>query len=314
MKKFLAILTLTMTFQAVAGLPQWVNEVGPCSPFEICVIGEGQSLKQAKSDASSEMAKFFESKVKVNSKVATSTESKNDILNSQFSEWTAKVIDIEADEILSGIEIKRSEQINDTFYVLASLKKAYAEQKILESIQTIDKENQALYAKNARFVYPQIIVNLKKREYYTNRLRAVSDREISASITNEKMIASLNQLSPQKVSVFSKKDKLPPQVLLMLEKIFAPLSIVFVSDKENPEFKLRTNLNFVEEYFKVEGFKKLNVIFKIELMNRKGNVLGRVSSSSTQIARSKEQALNLAIENIEKEIKENLDQLSAGLK
>ena len=74
------------------------------------------------------------------------------------------------------------------------------------------------------------------------------------------------------------------------------------------------NLNFVEEYFKVEGFKKLNVIFKIELMNRKGNVLGRVSSSSTQIARTKEQALNLAIENIEKEIKENLDQLSAGLK
>lgn len=295
----------------VAALPEWITNIGPCTSLEICVVGSGESLRGATINGRSELAKFFETRVKVDATFSNQTiQNGLSISQAQYDEWSSKTIQEAADEFINGIETKRSENIDGTFYVLLSLPKEKAAQNFKEKIQEIDQQNNALFKKGTRLVYPLIILNLKKRDYYVSRYNLVSSQEIKSSITPSKMIEVMDKLSPIRASVFTDKEKLPASVSHMLEKIFSPLKIIFVSSKQNPSYKLRTKLAYEDQYFKVEGFKKLNVIFKIEL-SEKDKVLGRISSSSIQTARSKEKALEMALDDIENDLKENLDQLAS---
>jgi hypothetical protein len=65
-----------------------------------------------------------------------------------------------------------------------------------------------------------------------------------------------------------------------------------------------------DQYFKVEGFKKLNVILRLELQNSSAHVLGKMSTLSEQVARTDEQAIEKALPSIKESLQDNLDQLT----
>lgn len=297
--------------KVVASTPSWVNNIGDCPTSEICVVGSGVTLKDAVSQGRSEVAKFFETKVKVDSRLeSSSVQTGLNISEAKYEEWSSKVVSEEADELLSGIEIKKSIQENDTYFVLLSLAKSQAEKTLREKIEKIDRENEALIARDSRFLYPLVMLNLKKRNYYLSRYLVISNTPIKSVVTEEKMIQLIGKLKSLKMSLISANQKLSPSLKHLLEKIFSPLRVVFVPKNSNPKFNLKTNLNFEEAYFKVTGFKKLNSILNLELLNDKEKTLGRLSASSVQIARSKEQALEKSLEDFENQISENLDQLA----
>lgn len=295
---------------AKAHAPQWVNDNGACSSNEICVVGSGTSLKEATEDARAELAKYFQTKVSVNNKVSNFTNQIGlRVDEAKFSEWTSKAIETESEEIIVGAQVVRSEQDGGTFYVLMSQSKTMLAKMLKERIEKIDNENNGLDAKNTRFVYPMIWNNLTQRQFYLDRYNLVSLVPINSKITLEKISQRLKEERPIKIGLYAKKEKMPPKLMHLMEKIFSPLKIVFVPSKQNPDYKMRTELIYEDEYFKVEGFKKLNIIFKIELADKKEKVLGRVSTSSIQTARSKDQCLSLALEDIENQLRDKLDQL-----
>jgi hypothetical protein len=61
----------------------------------------------------------------------------------------------------------------------------------------------------------------------------------------------------------------------------------------------------------VEGFKKLNVVYKLELLNAKDEVIGKMSTFSEQVARNINDAIEKAIPDIKDALENNLDQLSS---
>jgi hypothetical protein len=86
---------------------------------------------------------------------------------------------------------------------------------------------------------------------------------------------------------------------------------VIVSRKAYPKYTLRTELSTEEQYLKVEGFKKLNVQFKLEVFNSKMEPMGKLSAVSEQLARNSDQAIDLALPDIKTELQNNLDQISS---
>jgi hypothetical protein len=314
--KFLHTLAMILiSLNTQAALPEWVNNIGPCSESEICVIGSGNNLKSALADGSSNLAKYFEEKVKVDLSISHSSKEDNSKLNSStFDEWTSKSINIESDEILSGIEQKKSGEFDGNYYVLLSLSKDFAAKNLKDKIEKLDKENEILFSHKTRFNYPLIFKNLKKRQYFYDRFKVVSSGAIKSLVSEDQMLGEIQKLNSVKVLLKSTNEKLPPSLLNLLEQIFSPLKVIFVSSKEGSDYTLRTRFKYNEEYFKVEGFKKLTLYLKLELLDKKNKMVGRVSSTHTIVARSKESALNLSLESLEEQIRTNLNQLVNDIK
>lgn len=303
------ILVFALNNSYAESLPTWVTEVGPCSPFEVCVIGSGKSLKEAQADSKAEMSKYFESKVSAHTEVINESKA-NDLSmsNQSFNEWTAKDIKISTEEVLNGLSQKNAAEINGEFYVLLALNKSAMAKSLSERISKIDFENQTLFEKNNRFHYPLIMQNFMDRRFLNDRYNLVSTEEIKPKITESDLISKISNLPPLNIALVSDKKKLPAELLATIEKILSPLNIILVNTKNPHEMKLRTKLIMNDEYFKVTGFKKTTYILKLELLNKVGNTTGRISSSTTIVSRDKNKSLIEALEYFEKDIRKNIGQ------
>lgn len=303
------ILVFALNNSYAAELPNWISEVGPCSPAEICVIGSGRSLKEAMADSKAEMAKYFESKI--SAKTAVINESKSiglSMSQQSFNEWTAKEITVSTEEVLSGLSQKNATEINGEFYVLLSLSKDSMAKSLRERIEKIDIENATLFEKNNRFNYPLMMQNFSERKFLNDRYNLVSSNELRPKISEADLVIKISNLSPLNILLVSEKNKLPAEMLATLERILSPLNIVLVNSKNPYELKLKTKLISNDEYFKVEGFKKTTFILKLEMQNKKAQTIGRISSSTQIVSRNKDKGFKEAIEFFEKDIRKNIGQ------
>ena len=108
----------------------------------------------------------------------------------------------------------------------------------------------------------------------------------------------------------TKGRKLPTKLSHTLIDTLSPLKIVIVAKKNLPKYTLRSELQTEEEYFNVEGFKKLNVTLRLELLNSDNTVMGKMSALSEQVARNAEQAIEKAAPEIKESFQETMDQLT----
>lgn len=307
MNIFKWILVFALNNSYAANLPEWVKEVGPCSPLEICVIGSGKTLKEATADSKAEMAKYFETKVSANTEVINTSKSIGLSMSDQsFNEWTAKDIKVSTEEVLSGLLQKNAAEVNGEYYVLLALNKEAMAKSLREKIEKIDVENQLLYEKNNRFAIPLIIQRLGERKFLNDRYNLISNLEIISKVSEVEVIKRVSSLSPMNVALVSEKQKLPVEILVTLEKIFSPLNIILVNTKNPYELKLKSKFISNDEYFKVEGFKKTTYILKLELQNKSGQAVGRITSNTTIVSRNKDKGLKEAVDYFEKDIKKNI--------
>lgn len=300
MLKIMAMITFMSTHNASAILGSET-----CGPQEICIIGSGINRDEALKNARSEMAKFFETKVKVDSTV---TSVSGDVFASeQLKEWTTKSISEEADEILNGIEVKKEEQEKDHYVILVSLSKIKTAMILSEKIKTLDQRNFSLLRRASRFLIPQINQNLILRNDLFTRYQLVSNSPIDKSFTDRDL-----QSFFEKLKVIKLEFNEDSSISYLLKKILGPLKIVLVSKKSNKheDSELKANLKFEEEYFKVEGFKKYSVILNLSLQSKNKNLIGTVSALSSVIARSKKQAEAQALPGLENQLINQLDQLA----
>lgn len=309
MNIFKWILVFALNQAYAANLPDWVKEVGPCSPLEICVIGSGKSLKEATADSKAEMAKYFETKVSAKTEVINSSTSVGLSMSGQsFNEWTAKDIKVSTEEVLSGLSQKNAAEVNGEFYVLLALNKAAMAKSLSEKIEKIDLENQLLFEKNNRFALPFIIQQFSDRKFLNDRYNLVSNMEITPKVSEADVLKRISNLAPMNIALVSDKQKLPAEISASLEKILSPLNIILVSTKNPFEYKMKAKWMMNDEYFKVEGFKKTTYILKLELQNKQGNTVGRIASSTTVVSRNKDKGLKEAIDFFEKDIRKNIVQ------
>ena len=298
-----------------AEAPSWYNDYvkvnSGCEQEFLCVVGDGESLADALSQARSEAAKFFQTKVKSKSQISSSSEQlgMNPSLG-RFDEWTNKTINEETSELVSGLEIKKSEEVSRHFYVLMSLDRSKTAKLLKVKIEDLDNENNKMFALNSRFAIPKILNNLILIEAFNDRYSLLSNLPIKLQVKKEAIIEKINHMKALKMAFMTKGKKLPIKLNHLISELLSPLKIVLVSSKQLPKYYLHSEVLTEEQYFNVDGFKKLNVIFRLELTEGKNKSLGKVSALSEQVARTPEQAIENASSDIKLTLQDNLEQLS----
>jgi len=314
----LILISLTLLLgpgSAFAQAPSWFNDFQKsnpeCSTQYLCVAGEGLSLAEALRSARVEVSKFFQTKIKASSEVTTTSQQLGVGLDrTSVNEWTSQTLSEEAEEMISGLEIKRQIEMDDHAYVLMALDRSKTALGFREKIKTLDEQNVRSLELNSRLAYPKILRNIMLIEAYLERYNLLSDQNLKLKVTRENIQDKINGLKPLKLSIVSHKKKLPLKFNHLLSEILSPLKFVLVGKKNNPQYLLRSELVAEEQYFKVEGFKKLNIVLRLELLNISAQVLGKISAQSEQVARTSDQAIEKAIPEIKEILLENLDQLS----
>lgn len=317
MKYLLVFLLLILGVSKVnASAPAWyldyTTSFAGCDRELLCAAGEGETLADALGEARLEVAKFFHSKIKSSSVVSSSSEQKGASASSaSVDEWTSKTISVETSELISGLEIRKQETKDGRLYVLMTLERSKMAGLLKEKMQELDTENSQLLELNSRFTYPKLLKNLTAIETYNDRYTLLSESKMALKVKREMVQDKILKLSPLKMAMVTKGKKLPAKLSHVLIDMLAPLKIIIVAKRSNPAFTLRGEVVTEEQYFKVDGFKKLNVIFKLELLNAKNEVTGKMSALSEQVARNSEHAIEKAIPDLSEDLKNNLDQLSS---
>lgn len=296
--------------------PDWYSDfqkaMPACERELLCATGEGDTLADALGEARSEVAKFFQAKVQSKSNVSSSAEQKG-LMPSDASiiEWTNKTISIETSELISGLEIRKQETQDGRIYVLMSLDRIKMSGLLKEKINELDTANNQLMALNSRFTYPKLLKNMVMIDFYNDRYSLLASEKISLKVKREMIQDKINKLTPVKMALITRGKKLPSKLNHTLIDLLSPLKVIVVAKKSGPSFILRGEIVTEEQYFKVSGFKKLNVVYKLELLNSKNEVIGKMSALSEQVARNSDHAIEKAIPDIKEALQDNLDQLSS---
>jgi len=313
--KYLLILS-TFTFLSVqAAAPSWFSDyvqANPgCEKELLCAVGEGDTQAEALNNARTEITKFFQVKINSKSQMSTSSEQKGALANTgTFDEWTNKTISEETSEMINGLEIRKQEQVGNQTYVLMVLDRSKSAKLLKDKIDELDTEDFQLFELNSRFTYPKILKNLALIEGLNDRYSLVSMMPIKLKVKKENIQGKINKLMPIKMALVSGSKKLPNKINHVISDLLANLKVTIVSRKLSPKYTLRSEIVIEEQYLKVEGFKKLNVQFRLELLNSKSQVLGKLSALSEQVARNSDQAIEKSVPDITEALQNNLDQLS----
>ncbi len=282
----------------------------PCPETEVCVVGSGKSLAMAQNSGRSEMAQFFETKVSVDNSVSQASKQMGLVPNQAlFEEWTSKVISEEASEILSGIVEKKIETKGEDFYVLMSINKDKTAKYFRDQVDLIDNENEILLNKNSRFTFPKLFLNLKKRQHFSKRYFVLTGSTILAKVSEEKVLQAYHALKPLAIYYYFEGKKLSPQLFQLVSKNLSEVKCLLKNKNATLNTQLKLVQNIREEYFKVEGFKKINIELNLSLKNG-GSDAGEIVLKTTQMGRSLNQAIEKGLEDLEIQLVENLDKLS----
>lgn len=288
----------------------FISSNSECDKILLCVSGEGETSIEAERHARLEAAKFFETKVSATTQISSSSEQKVNQAIGDYAEWVSKSISEETNEMINGLEMKKQNQINGRYYVLMSLDREKSAEILREKIISMDKENEHLLAAGTRYAFPRILRNLSLAEPLLTRHTLLTARPLKPVVSKAVLVESINKLTPIKMAIVTKGAGLPAQLNHTLNQMIAPIKIIVVGKNEGAQNTLVCELIAEELYFKVEGFKRYNIILKLELQNMKGEILGRLSASSEQTTRSKEQAMQAALPILKDSLLENFNQLS----
>lgn len=303
------------TGSALASAPQWFSDfektISGCDQNYLCVTGEGATLNEALGMSRVEAAKYFQTKIESASHVSLTSEQKGVIPSgSSVDEWTNKTLSEETNEIISGLEIKRQEELEGRYYVVMGLNKSNTAKEILSRIEELDQNNEKAFELNSRFTYPKILKNLSLIDGLVDRHRLVSSQTIKLKVKREQVLERINKLRPLKLAMLTKGKKLPSKLSHTLIDLLSPLKIIIVPTKSLPKYKLISEVIVEDQYFKVEGFRKLNVNWRVELQNSQKLMLGKISALSEQVARTNEQAIEKATPELKDYLQEHLDEIT----
>jgi hypothetical protein len=311
---FALCLELTATRPAWAFAPNWFSDfektVPGCDLNYLCVTGEGATLNEALAMGRLEMAKYFATKIESTSQVTLASEQKGHVSTASVEEWTSKSLNEETSEILSGVEIKKQEEASGRYYVVMGLNKSITEKEISGRIEELDLINAKAFDFNSRFAFPKILRNLTLLDALIDRYRLVSSRPVKLKVSRDQVLEKMNKLKPIKLAMVTKGRKLPAKISHSFIDMLSPLRVIIVPLKSTPRYTLVSEIIVEDQYFKVSGFKKLNVNLRVQLHNSEKVSLGKISVLSEQVARSTDQAIEKAAPELKDYLQDHLDELT----
>ncbi|MDR3290376.1 MAG: LPP20 family lipoprotein [Rickettsiales bacterium] len=263
MKKIPIVFILLLS-NVFADVPDWVSDKGKeCSNSEVCAIGTGDTLNEAKRDARANILKYFEANINTNFKNEI-TESGDDVkTKSSFN------IGENAEGILNGVDIKKTYNEKKTSYALAVLDKTKISNILKNDIEKLDTKIELLLEEKGAINYPQLEILYKRRESLNKQYMFLNDKGIPEKVKYAQIFKTKNNIG--KLGYYLKiEGKSSNGLKNVLKSIIVQAGGKIVSNLNAAERVIIGEVKEREQYIKVDGFVKYIVEYSLESKTKDG--------------------------------------------
>ena len=307
-KWFLSLLVCFLFFPAAAdenSYPEWISRPSRgCMMDELCVIGSGETLNQAKADAQNELLKFSENHIE--SSYSSTVTSDNDDVYETASESVVSV----TKGIISGSIVKRTyfDAGSNTYYAQVSMNKEEAKDNLRSEMLSLDRKMETLLndGKASSFAALKEIYarrdELNRRYAFLNKGVPLKERVTYDQVFAKKKVDATDKFVG--VSISGPEGK---RISASLKKMLTENGLKVSSSAYN--YELRGELTVEKEHMSVKGFIKNFYTFDLEAVDIAGDLVGSIYVTTSETGRDEKQALNKALSRIIEEIKNNFDDL-----
>lgn len=201
LKKFILILIFLIDFSIACAVkfPRWILDVHSVYPEDvyIAMLGSGKSIEEAKNDSLSQLARYFDSQIVVNTNAKNKMLNRNEEISKE--QEINQELNIVSEVTLVAVDYSKAfyYKKEQKYYIVAYLKREETwnqlEDKIkvsleqFETFQSMSDNSENLmikfkYAKKAneegkkflKYIYSALIINPSKRENYQTQITRIS--------------------------------------------------------------------------------------------------------------------------------------------
>lgn len=301
-KVFIFFLILTSNVFA-ENVPDWLlNTDKYCSKNEYCATGEGNTLNSAKTDARNNIQKIFETKV--SSKYSNTLENDND----KVSENTFNEVSDETNGILNGVNITKSYNQGNKYYVLAVLDKTIVIKNIENDVKQIDEKMEILM-KEDNYGSSLKLENLyKEREQLNKKYLFLTGNELKENVSYRQMLKNKNTKKNSSPSYFIKVDEPYDSLYSVIKEILVKNDLKVINQPTGGLIKnVKADLKMTKDYINVKGFERYKINFNVDI-SKNGKSSGFIKLEFLETGRNKEQIYGKSIERIREYIEKNFDE------
>ena len=306
MKKIIKIcfvfILCSKTF-ALDNLPEWVSDVDiTCPKNKICVVGSGDTLELAQTNARKNISKYFETKIDAKFISSISSDENN------VEQYSSSEVQETTQNTLKGVEISKTYFDGSEFYALATLDKILVIKDIKNNIDKIDSQMEILMNK-VNCNVNQLEELYKAREELNNQYLLLTGTIIPEKISYKQILDKKNKNTELSfyIEAYSSFEK---DIKNYLSNILLSNGFTLSNDKTKADRIISLDISKKEIQINVKGFIKeeysLN-IKSIDTMNY--NTVAILYEEFIDTGRSTSQIQDIMKVKIQYFINENLNKI-----
>jgi hypothetical protein len=299
-------------------IPIWVSEpAAGCSPLsELCASAEGLNLEDADTKARKSLAGIFKTQITSDFSSQMYSLGKADPSTEEVVAKTLGELSEKIEEELKNVTIKKRFIRSGVYFSLASLDKTSFAQDLRRRIEELDAQILSLYQGKKRSSYAKLLGLYKLRSDLNSKFDFLMGKEIIdvVSIDQINQLKYSKSIQSKKISILVAQKENPEQVDSIKNYLASLLTSIGhqvisssnISDQEFIQVKVETN----NEYFNVEGFKKIRFSLILSHLNKSKEKLGVLNFSESAVGRDSKQAFEKIRKNMFQHIDNNLSDLN----
>jgi hypothetical protein len=299
---------MCLTSISLFARPEWIDDTSKvCKKSELCAVGSGISLSMAKVNATSSIAKIFETKVKSTFTTEVTFEGGSE------TSWGNERIEEATEMALNGVMHPHSYNGKDYYYALAKVKKSKLA-RIFQKEMDLLAEKMVATSKVKRTGALFELENLYKSwELFSKRYTFLTGIDKSAPLSYKEILERKRNAASDVVIHLYLDEKKPRQLTPHLESILTQIGYTISKGEvmgSDATHLLIGKLKWQKEFLKVKGFEKYKFIFSLDAKNRRHRQSGKMSYSISETGRNFEQAYQKALGHIKNYIVKDLHKIS----
>lgn len=296
--------------------PEWLNEAAKgCNLNELCAVGEAPGSLGADVAARNNLAKIFETKVRSNLNIGTSSSStvKSGVVSGVVNEEVSQRIQEQTDQVLKGVEIRVVYEDDESFYALAVLNKKVAARRIAAEIEAVDTEMSAYLNDGRRSSLNKALKRYYIRNNLNERHQFLADRRIASPVSLRTILKKKKQKRDLGTTVkvkFHEVGGISEVNHLIISHLLENDFKVVTGENRKSSFTIKGSLKKEEQHMNVKGFKRFKFFLQLKSENTNSEKIGALEFSSVQTGRNVQHAYENAMPEIKKYLDEKLGELN----
>jgi hypothetical protein len=297
---------VVMTSSAFSKRPTWIlKPYSKCKKSYLCVVGEGTGFLQAESNARSNMAKIF--KTKISSKFKSSLSEDDGDVSATLSD----VVEEEVSGMISGVEIAERYEGEDQVFVLAKLHKMKTANYLKGKIDEMDSKMEVLYKSKDRASAAKLMESYRIREGLNDQYQFLTRKPLKKRITYEQIVKKQEEATKGVLLKVMIRQGTPDEMKGIIIATLTRIGYKVAKDNDQRFTHIITgNLVRKKMYMKVEGFLKHQYTLTLTAESKSGEKQGSLTHEEVTTGRNADQTMDLALPAIKNYIFDNISKLS----